>query len=142
MSNRTRRVLSWTQISMVMLLSYMLTPAVMTEDGCSVISYPPQNYLSWSKTGEIPWLLNYTNGYNDTLSDNDKICLRSGPIKCGGESNLRMENISGPSIIQFKWKTDARSGTGQLAFNVDGKTAFECYDRDWTDLRGFRITMH
>lgn len=117
---------------MIMLLSYILAPVVVTEAVSSVISYPPQSYLSWSKIGEIPWLINYTNGYIDTLGDNDRICLRSGPIKCGGESYLRMENISGPSIIQFNWKTDARSGTGQLVFNVDGKTAFECYDRDWT----------
>lgn len=119
---------------MVMLLSYILAPVVVTEDTSSVISYPPQSYLSWSKVGEIPWLINYTNGCNDTFGDNDRICLRSGPIKCGGESNLRIENISGPSIIQFNWKTDAQLGTGQLAFNVDGKTAFECYDRDWADF--------
>lgn len=117
-----------------MLSSYILTPVVMTEDTSSVISYPPQSYLSWSKIGDTPWLINYTNGCNDTFGDNDRICLRSGPIKCGGESNLRIENISGPSIIQFNWKTDAKLGNGQLTFNVDGKTAFECYDHDWADF--------
>ena len=134
MLNRTSRVLSWTQISMVMLFSYMLTSAAMTEDGNNVINYPPQNYLSWSKVGDIPWLVNYTNGYNDTSRNNDRICLKSGPIKCGGESKLRMENISGPAIIQFKWKIDAGQRIGQLVFNIDGKNAFECYSRDWTDF--------
>lgn len=134
MSKRTCRVLSWTQISMVMLLSYIITPIVVTEDASSLIIYPPQNYLSWSEVGDIPWLINSTNGYNDNLGDNDRICLRSGPIKCGGESNLRIENISGPSIIQFKWKIDAPRGIGQLIFSVDGNIAFECYDRDWTDF--------
>lgn len=109
-------------------------PAVITEDDRSVISYPPQNYLSWSKVGEIPWLINYTNGYNDSRSYNDRICLRSGPIKCAGESKLRMENISGPAIIQFKWKIDAWQKIGQLIFSVDGNLAFECFDRDWIEF--------
>jgi hypothetical protein len=128
MSPRANRYLKWRSLLILILIIGVLLSFVLAEGPNNVVNYPIQNYLSWSKIGEIPWTIDYTDGYND------KISLKSGPIECVGASSLRMNNISGPAIIRFKWKRDAGSGIGQLIFRVDVKNIFECNSRDWTDF--------
>jgi parallel beta-helix repeat protein len=93
----------------------------------AIVPYPTQDYLSWSTSNEIPWTIDFEDGYNDKSS------LKSGPIECVGSSRLMM-NIPGPATIRFKWKIDAPSGIGQLFFKVDGNKTFECLSRDWTEF--------
>lgn len=128
MSPRANRCLKWMLLSIMVLLAEIFLPIVLAQEPSNVINYPIQNYLYWSKIGEIPWTIDYTSGYND------KISLKSGPIECVGASSLKMNNISGPAIIRFKWKNDAGSGIGQLIFSVDENRTFECNSRDWTDF--------
>ena len=128
MSQRANGILGWMLLSMLILVANDLSPLVLAEGPNNIVNYPIQNYLYWSTAGEIPWTIDYTSGYND------KISLKSEPIECAGESDLRMNNISGPAIIQFKWMMDVGPGIGQLIFSVDGKNIIECSSRDWTDF--------
>jgi hypothetical protein len=128
MSQRANGILRWMLLSMLILVANDLSPLVLAEGPNNIVNYPIQNYLYWSTAGEIPWTIDYTSGYND------KISLKSEPIECAGESDLRVNNMSGPAIIRFKWKMDVGPGTGQLIFSVDGKNIIECSSRDWTDF--------
>jgi len=115
MSQRTNGILRWMLLPMLILVAHGLSPLVLAEGPNNIVNYPIPNYLYWSTAGEIPWTIDYTSGYND------KISLKSEPIECAGESDLKMNKISGPAIIRFKWKRDVGPGIGQLIFSVDGK---------------------
>lgn len=128
MSKVASRAVNWILLPIIMILSLIFLSSSYAADADNIISYPIQDYLSWSKLGEIPWIIDYTDGYKD------KICLKSGPIKCGGASKLIVENVSGPAIIRFKWKIDVGQEIGQLVFSVDGNKIFECYDHEFADF--------
>lgn len=118
------------RLVLAMLAFFSIASTSCAQSGVSeniIVTYPIHDYLSWSTGNEIPWTIDFEDGYKDKSS------LKSGPIECVGTSSLKM-NIFGPSIIKFKWKTDTPSGIGQLIFKVDTDKTFECNSRDWTEF--------
>jgi len=116
-------------IAVLLVFLAFTVPATAQSDvlGNAIVAYPIQDYLSWSTSNEIPWSIDFNEGYNDTSS------LKSGPIECAGSSRIMMK-IQGPATIRFEWKIDGPSGIGQLLFKVDNNKTFECPSRTWTEF--------
>ncbi len=128
MPGRRCNKITWSLAPIIAILAMVLSSGSQSDlQYDSIVTYPTGDYLSWSTGNDIPWTIDFEDGYNDKSS------LKSSPIECAGASRLMMD-IPGPAIIRFKWKTDSPSGIGQLLFKVDSNKTFECQSRDWTEF--------